>query len=255
MNATSEELLAELIHFSPGQIFWRAVLWSLLPAALVLVLGVIDRLLLSGAGGAWILFRQRWRRWGGALVVPLALLQPGLALAWWAPWQDLLLVSWVMAAAGAFTSVMAALLASREVTMLPRKSLLPWAGGLLVAGWFCLVLGDGLTRGSRLLTRLVAEEAKIAAEKQQNNSDPRALFEQNCAGCHGVKTKIVGPPLTDIAAIYKENPAGIVAWAKAPGRKRTDGAAMPAMAHVGDEKLAKIADYMLTTGATQHGRR
>lgn len=251
MNPTTEELLAEIAHFSPGQILWRAILWSLFPAVLVLVPSAIDRWLLDGAGGAWVLFRQRWRRWFGGLVVLLALLLPGLALAWWAPWQDFLLVSWVTASAGALTCVMAALLASRDVTTFPRKSLLPWAGGLLVLGWFCLVLGDGLTQGTRLFARFVEAEEQSAAEKRQNNSDPRTLFEQNCAGCHGVNTKIVGPPLTEIAIIYQGNPRGIVAWAKAPGRKRKDGASMPAMEHIGEEKLAKIADYMLTTGALQ----
>ncbi|MBK7536141.1 MAG: c-type cytochrome [Myxococcales bacterium] len=79
--------------------------------------------------------------------------------------------------------------------------------------------------------------------------DGAALFASSCSGCHAKDTRLVGPPLTEIAQVYQGNPAGIVAWAKAPGKKRADMPPMPAMAAVGDANLRAIAEYMLKAGA------
>lgn len=78
--------------------------------------------------------------------------------------------------------------------------------------------------------------------------DGVALFASSCSGCHAVDTKLVGPSLTEIAALYADNPDGIVAWARAPGKKRADAPQMPAMAQVGDANLRAIANYMLRAG-------
>lgn len=70
---------------------------------------------------------------------------------------------------------------------------------------------------------------------------------QSCTACHGVDTRVVGPPIKEIARLYAGNPDGIVAWAKAPGRKRADYPAMPAMG-LPDADLKIIAEYMLKIG-------
>lgn len=67
----------------------------------------------------------------------------------------------------------------------------------------------------------------------------------SCAACHAPTQRLVGPPLSEIAQIYANNPAGIAVWARAPGKKRPDYPPMPPFAHLGDEALAKIAQYML----------
>jgi cytochrome c len=67
----------------------------------------------------------------------------------------------------------------------------------------------------------------------------------NCAACHAPKVRLVGPSLAEISEIYTGNPDGIVAWAKAPGKKRPELPPMPPFAHLGDEKLRQIAEYML----------
>ena len=59
---------------------------------------------------------------------------------------------------------------------------------------------------------------------------------------------LVGPPLTEIAQIYAGNPEGIVAWAKAPGKKRPELPQMPPFAHLGEANLRKLADMMLEMG-------
>lgn len=77
------------------------------------------------------------------------------------------------------------------------------------------------------------------------------VFETICSGCHAVDKTLVGPPLTEIASIYANNPAGIVAWAKAPGRKRPGVAPMPPFASLPAGQLEAVADYMLQLGAPQ----
>jgi len=69
----------------------------------------------------------------------------------------------------------------------------------------------------------------------------------NCAACHAVDHVLAAPSLEEIDSIYKDNPDGIVAWAKNPGKKRPEFAPMPSMAHLGDEKLRLVAEYMLDT--------
>ena len=74
----------------------------------------------------------------------------------------------------------------------------------------------------------------------------------NCAACHARDTKLVGPPLTEIARIYAGNPAGIVAWATAPGKKRPDYPQMPPMVQLGADNLRRVAEYMLAQGRASH---
>jgi cytochrome c len=46
----------------------------------------------------------------------------------------------------------------------------------------------------------------------------------------------------------RRNPEGIVAWAKAPGKKRPELPQMPPFAHLGEANLRKLADMMLEMG-------
>jgi cytochrome c len=73
---------------------------------------------------------------------------------------------------------------------------------------------------------------------------------QNCAACHAVDRVLAGPSLREIYSIYKNDPGGIVAWAKDPGKKRQEFAPMPSFAHLGEEKLELAAEYMLEEGST-----
>jgi cytochrome c len=85
-------------------------------------------------------------------------------------------------------------------------------------------------------------------------SDGQHIFQSTCGGCHAVDKKLVGPPLTEIAQIYAGNPDGIVAWARAPGKKRPETPQMPPMAGLGDAKLRLIASFMLEAGTMGKSR-
>ena len=69
-----------------------------------------------------------------------------------------------------------------------------------------------------------------------------------CAGCHAVDRVLAAPALTEIYSIYAGNPQGIVNWAKNPGDKRAQFPPMPSFAHLGDQKLELVAEYMLELG-------
>jgi cytochrome c len=74
------------------------------------------------------------------------------------------------------------------------------------------------------------------------------VFKTVCIVCHAVDKRLVGPPIQEIAEIYKGNPAGIAAWAKAPGKKRPDYPPMIAVP-LPEEDLKAAGVYMLTVGA------
>ncbi|HSN57304.1 MAG TPA: c-type cytochrome [Candidatus Sulfomarinibacteraceae bacterium] len=53
------------------------------------------------------------------------------------------------------------------------------------------------------------------------------VFRATCMACHDLDARRVGPPLREIADLYAGNPSGLIAWVKAPGRKRPDYPEMP----------------------------
>lgn len=100
----------------------------------------------------------------------------------------------------------------------------------LLATMLVCLTHSGLTTG-------YSQEAKPASAAE--------LTKTYCLACHQVDKKIVGPSFVEMASIYKENPAGLVLWAMNPGKKRPETIQMPAMAFLGEEKLAQIAEYIL----------
>ncbi len=101
------------------------------------------------------------------------------------------------------------------------------------------------TRAWQAASEQAREELRTGVASSRGKPDGAALFAANCSGCHAKDTRLVGPPVTEIVKLYAGNPAGIVQWAKAPGKKRADFPPMPAMAAVGDDNLRAIADHLL----------
>lgn len=91
-----------------------------------------------------------------------------------------------------------------------------------------------------------AYDLKMGRVKSRGATTPgQELFEANCSACHALDTKMIGPPILEIATLYKGNAAGIVKWAVAPGKKRPDFPQMPPFAQLSDDKLQQIASHML----------
>ncbi len=79
------------------------------------------------------------------------------------------------------------------------------------------------------------------------------VFRKTCASCHAIDRQLVGPSVREIASLYAGNPAGIVKWTKAPGKKRAGMPPMPAFGYLPPERLEAVARYLLEAGgqATQ----
>ena len=61
---------------------------------------------------------------------------------------------------------------------------------------------------------------------------------------HAVNERRVGPPLTEIVDIYTGNPDGLIAWVKAPGKKRAGYPEMPPIS-MQESQYRAVADYVL----------
>ncbi|MAX80163.1 MAG: cytochrome C [Crocinitomicaceae bacterium] len=73
-----------------------------------------------------------------------------------------------------------------------------------------------------------------------------AIFKQNCGACHQKDKKLVGPPMTEMAAIYADNEEGLKNWIKAPGKKRPDFPQMPGFPQLSDNDLQEVSNYILS---------
>ena len=101
---------------------------------------------------------------------------------------------------------------------------------------------------SILLATQMRLEAGLDAGEAMGTLTGEKVFV-NCAACHAVNKVLAAPSLVEVYSIYKDNPEGIVAWAKTPGKKRPEFAPMPSFAHLGDEKLRLVADYFIEKGS------
>lgn len=101
-----------------------------------------------------------------------------------------------------------------------------------------------------LATLMRIEAGLGAGDALASGPTGKSVFK-NCAACHAVDKVLAAPSLREVYALYKDDPAGIVAWAKNPGKKRPEFTQMPSMAQLGDDKLALVADYILELGAPQ----
>jgi len=129
----------------------------------------------------------------------------------------------------------------------------------------CMAMGRHLYRDRALaghgeLMRQATEEMQFAVRdaawrKEQGITAveiPRGerVF-QICAGCHALDRERSGPSVREIQRLYANNAAGIVTWAKAPGRKRTSFAPMPPFAHLPPADLQAAAAHMLEMGQAE----
>lgn len=94
----------------------------------------------------------------------------------------------------------------------------------------------------------VAPAAPVVAETDPVLIKGEKVFKSTCIVCHAVDKRLVGPPIQEIAVLYKDNPAGIAAWAKAPGKKRPDYPPMIAVP-LPEDDLKAAGSYMLKIGA------
>jgi parallel beta-helix repeat protein len=71
------------------------------------------------------------------------------------------------------------------------------------------------------------------------------VYASVCAGCHAYGIRAIGPPITEIQKKYAENPKGIADYAMSPSKVRDGYPLMPSQQHLGQDKLAAAAKYLL----------
>lgn len=103
------------------------------------------------------------------------------------------------------------------------------------ADYQAAVIGANM-RAAAGMQRTGAEEA-VASPGERT-------FRTLCTGCHAFGKRLVGPPVEEIAGAYRDDPEGLVAWVRAPGRKRADYPQMPPIRMQEGQYLA-VADYLL----------
>ncbi len=177
-------------------------------------------------------------------------------------------VGWTMVLnilAGAVLALVATWLLWREVVA-PNASwvgryatvMVLLAGTVTFMGWGRHLYREGALAVHRALVaaaseafagKVLAAQMRAASGTQRLKEEAAAspgerIFKAVCMGCHARTTRLVGPPLTEIAGIYRGNPDGLVAWVKKPGRRRADYPEMPAVA-LTEAQYRAVADYVL----------
>lgn len=196
-------------------------------------------------------------------VATMIQLLAGLLVLFTLPSAGLSVALYVVIGAGATFALAGLVLLTREMKAPDALVGTRFKPVVVLLGVTVLCMGNGrhMVREKAIMAHSVAMEentaaylaardtafdaAQVAQAAGAGTLDGAALFKTTCASCHAPDRVLAAPPLTEVAETYKDNPEGIVAWAKKPGRKRTQFAPMPSMAHLGDERLAAIAQYVL----------
>ena len=97
-----------------------------------------------------------------------------------------------------------------------------------------------------LLSLIVALSALAAAPAFAN---PELAQKKNCMACHAVDKKLVGPAYKDVAAKYRGNKgaeAELIKKVKAGGKGTWGDIQMPPNAHVKDDDIKAIVQWILS---------
>ena len=73
----------------------------------------------------------------------------------------------------------------------------------------------------------------------------RLVYYGICAGCHAYNSRLIGPPVQVVQALYMDDPEGIAAYIARPERKRPDYPEMPPQAHLDAATRLAAAEFML----------
>ena len=108
------------------------------------------------------------------------------------------------------------------------------------------------TEDFKKLKKALTKKKKEEETKEVNMSmtleqKGEKVFNQYCSACHKPKDKLVGPPITEMASIYKDNKSGLQNWIKNRGKKRPDYPQMPGFeTQLEQDQLDQLSAYILT---------
>lgn len=107
---------------------------------------------------------------------------------------------------------------------------------------------EAMKRNTEMYMAQVAEaKNKPTAQKEEVlETSAASIWDMKCSVCHAMDRKLVGPPVTEMIDIYKNDKAGLIKWIKAPGKKRQGYPQMPGFeGQISDADLEKLADFVL----------
>lgn len=96
------------------------------------------------------------------------------------------------------------------------------------------------------LAQAEAIETAVAQTQMSPIKRGEKVFKQSCAGCHAETQRLVGPPVTEMLAVYQDKPQELQAWIRSPGKKRPDYPQMPAFGHLPAQEIESLASYILS---------
>jgi cytochrome c len=91
--------------------------------------------------------------------------------------------------------------------------------------------------------RAAAGMPRTGAEEAVASPGERT-FRTLCTGCHAFGRRLVGPPVEEIAGVYRDNPDGLIAWVRSPGKKREGYPQMPPI-RMQEAQYRAVAEYVL----------
>ncbi len=91
-----------------------------------------------------------------------------------------------------------------------------------------------------LLDKPVAPRVTVLSEKG------KMTYYGVCSGCHAYSSRLIGPPVNTIQAMYKNNAKGIMEYITKPVHKRDDYPEMPPQNYLSEETRLAVSEYMLT---------
>jgi parallel beta-helix repeat protein len=97
---------------------------------------------------------------------------------------------------------------------------------------------------SNAITSLKTREpvGSVAYNPEQKG---RLVYLAVCSGCHTWDSRLLGPPMITVKAIYGKDAAGLANWIAKPVHKRTDYPEMPAQDYLSPEVRLSVAKYIL----------
>lgn len=117
---------------------------------------------------------------------------------------------------------------------------------------------NALAPHKKLMAAKTAEFERLSAEARMHPVEEdleappaeggkgAAIFQANCSSCHRPHEKLVGPPMTEMVSIYKNDVAGLQHWIKTPGKKRAGYPQMPGFPQLSKEDLNELSAYILS---------
>lgn len=85
----------------------------------------------------------------------------------------------------------------------------------------------------------------VAPREVKSEEKGKIAYLGICVGCHTYTGRLIGPPVLEIQAMYRNRPDDLAAYIERPTKKRPDYPEMPPQNYLDEETRNAVAKYML----------